>query len=63
MSRQSSEHLWHTSSTIVPASMHKGMHRSFSMQFNELNVVNGAPSMDASTVGHVLSVLKQCKGY
>ena len=28
------------------------------MQFNELNEVNGAPSMDASAVGHVLSALK-----
>ena len=28
------------------------------MQFNELYVVNGAPSTDASAVGHVLSARK-----
>ena len=33
------------------------------MQFNKLNVVNGALSTDASTVGHVLSALKWRKGY
>ena len=40
----------HTSGTETPLRK--------KMQFNKLNVVNGALSTDASTVGHVLSALK-----
>ena len=33
-------------------------HNRDKMQFNELNIVNGAPSTNASAVGHVLSAPK-----